>query len=516
MSVLHTIKKIASALWRNVCLPIWASVSRELNRTKPQKPWTDPSTDPIRHVFVLMLENRSFDQVLGSFKDKDKFSTLDGIDPDALRSNLDNAGRLYEQRPSTADRAPFDPDHECAGILAQLKDKHSGFVRNFQETHPTATEEELQAVMNFFPKGSLPAMHWLAENFTICDRWFSSVPGPTWTNRLFLLSGTSMGRVEMGSSENLIGFLGYNQRTIFDLLEAKHVPWRVYFHDFPQSWLLENQLKKNMVGNYYPMGDPSEGDSFEKDLKKEAGNFPRFCFIEPQYFEPGQNDDHPTSSAAAAQRLIARVYDAIRANEEVWNSSLLLVLYDEHGGFFDHVAPPETIAPAVPQGYPFADEGDKCEFKSLGVRVPALLVSPWVGQTVFHEQLDHTSLLKYVSKKWGLPALTTRVEASKDFELAFLGSPRELPPTPIPLPKVETRFEVSALSLPEESGHQRALRALCEKIEREKLVADEGRVQMQSMPGDTSHEMYQRSLNIADAIKAKASDEGGSPGPALQ
>jgi phospholipase C len=503
------IKNRAFAFWRTTLLPLWAFIWYLWNRVRERRPWSDPSTDPIKHVFVLMLENHSFDQILGCFKDSGNYSKLDGIDSDTPRFNKDKEGNKYYQRASTDDNAPFDPNHEYPAVAEQLKDNHSGFVRNFQDTHKTAKPDDLQAVMNYFPKGALPAIHWLAETFTICDHWFSSVPGPTWTNRLFLLSGTSMGRVEMGSSENIAGLIGYNQTTIFNLLEEAAVPWRIYFHDFPQSWLLERQREPEMIGNYCPIGDEGDEASFENHLKLEGKNFPSFCFIEPRYYEPEQNDDHPTSSSMAAQQLIARVYNAIRAQEEVWNSSLLIVLYDEHGGFFDHAPIPDAVAPKIPEGYPHKDHGAKCDFKSLGVRVPALVVSPWVGQTLCAEELDHTSVLKYVCQKWKLPQLTARVDKSTDFGSVILKSRRNVPATPIRIPRERMKARAFAPATEDESDHQRALRALCDKIERDELApieipeATRERLKARAMPGDTAQEMHLRSLAIAAAIKAR-------------
>jgi len=509
--------------WRTVFLPVWGSIARITPRSPST--WIDPSEDPVRHIFVLMLENRSFDQVLGAFKDDGEYAALEGIDAKRLYSNFDGAGNKYVQAPSEDDRAPFDPDHEFPGVAEQLADDHAGFVRNFEETHPLATREQRQCVMNYFPKGSLAAMHWLAENFTICDHWFSSVPGPTWTNRLFLMSGTSMGRTEMGSRENPDGFLGYDQRSIFDLLEDKGIPWRIYFHDFPQSWLLHRQLlQRRKFDNYRPLSDTEGNNLFEADLKNEGANFPRFCFIEPQYFEPGQNDDHPTSSAAAAQALIARVYNAIRSQEDVWKSSLLLVLYDEHGGFFDHVPPPKAVAPAVPKDYTFKDKGAPCPFTSLGVRVPAVLVSPWVEKGVFQETLDHTSLLKYACKKWKLPFLTSRVEQANDFGRAIHFPFRKVPDTRIEVPfRAEMRAQASAPGESLLSNHQEALRGLCARIEAEipplsqelpRAKGDIGAMQLQAPQGDSSNEMRSRTFAILAARGASQSDNGPSAGQA--
>lgn len=525
MELIARIKSAAWTVWKSIILPILAVVWRRRNLDRPPSAWTDPSTDPIKHVFVLMLENHSFDQMLGCFQDKEKFAKLDGIDRERLRFNKDKDGNKYSQRASENDRAPFDPNHEHPAVVEQLEHEHSGFVRNFQKTFPGADSEALQSVMDYFPKGALPALHWLAENFTICDRWFSSVPGPTWTNRLFLLSGTSMGRVEMGSEENIAGFLGYDQTTIFDLLAKAGIPWRVYFHDFPQSWLLQNQLRKSMISNYFPIGADGDADSLENDLKRGTAAFPRFCLIEPQYFEPGQNDDHPTSSTMEAQRLIARVYNAIRAQEDVWNSSLLIVLYDEHGGFFDHVSPPKAVASAVPSDYPFRDLKSSCDFETLGVRVPAVLISPWVAQGVYSDQMDHTSVLKYVCQKWNLPALSTRADQAADFRSVVQAARRNVAADPIRIPQERMAMQATSSSPENESDHQRALRALCDKIEQDEAgltpsIVAQGREEYkaEAPPADQAQEMQSRSLRIAAAIRAKGGSgrDSGSDGAKKQ
>jgi phospholipase C len=138
------------------------------------------------------------------------------------------------------------------------------------------------------------------------------------------------------------------------------------------------------------------------------------------------------------------------------------------------------------------------------------LVSRWVGQGVFSKQLDHTSVLKYVCQKWKLPNLTERASQAKDFGAAVLRSPRQIPDTPITVPAIARMFGAAAGQAEQESDHQRALRGLCDKIEREALgpigAADEaaGRFRAQAMPGNESQEIKRRSLTIAEAIKAKA------------
>ncbi|MCB9169987.1 MAG: hypothetical protein H6594_06505 [Flavobacteriales bacterium] len=387
-------------------------------------------TDPIRHVVVLMLENRSFDQMLGSLKQR--FPDLDGIDPDHPGVNLDDDGNSYEQRPHAEFQLPLhvDPKHEFKNVQRQLNDPApmGGFVRDFLKAFP-GRQDEAQQVMDYFQaddstNNRLPAMHALAEEFLICDRWFSSVPGPTWPNRFFALSGTSNGWVDMPNWFH--GWHLYDQTTLFDRLNERNVPWRVYRGDFPLSLLLLHQWWPKNLRRYRRM------HRFFDDVADEA-SFPAFTFIEPSYFGGDQNDEHPPSNVLAGDALVASVYNAIRANEALWQSTLLVVLYDEHGGFYDHVDPPAAVPPDERAGNGF-------HFDRYGVRVPAILVSPHVRRAVSHVPFDHTSLLRYLQDKWGLGDLGARtaaansigplVDAAASREASASMPWRNVPPTP--------------------------------------------------------------------------------------
>jgi phospholipase C len=136
--------------------------------------------DPIKHVIVLMFENHSFDQMLGCLKSFNP--QLEGVDPRIPRTNYDSAGRSYKQEQSNYPVVTPDPPHELDNILNQLKGGNSGFVSEYEKAYPQTTPEQRQRIMDYFGIGDLPVLHKLAEHFTICDHWFSSVPGPTWTN----------------------------------------------------------------------------------------------------------------------------------------------------------------------------------------------------------------------------------------------------------------------------------------------------------------------------------------------
>lgn len=416
--------------------------------------------DPIRHVVLLMLENRSFDQMLGCFRQI--YSNLDGVDPSKPFSNSDSDGQSYRQEAMTARQMlKWDPHHEVGHVAVQLADHNSGFVNDFSTIYPDSTSDARSFIMGFYPLDFLPALHALARNFTICDRWFSSLPGPTWPNRFFALSGTSNGRVNMpddGTHKvDLPGYFQQTQETLFDRLNERAIHWKVFFHDIPQTAVFTNQREPHNAARYFYI------DQFFVDARGAEIEFPQFCFIEPDYLGYQQNDAHPPHDIMRAEKLIADVYNAIRANEALWKSTLLVVAYDEHGGFFDHVEPP----PAVPPD----DHHEEYSFDRLGVRVPAILVSPWADAAVESTQFDHTSLLKYLSDKWGLGPLGRRTAAANSIGVAL----RREAPRDVELTKIE--LTVDQLNPPDPeaeekafgdiSSHQTALQKLATYLEME-------------------------------------------------
>jgi phospholipase C len=439
-------------------------------------------TDPIEHVVVLMLENRSFDQMLGDFQRQ--YPALDGIDPTASpRSELVDKHR-FEQRPTTVRVASNDPNHELASVLRQIgapaavpgfdcrrpflerlfatvysivrswvvwawhwvrgrperpvmraearPGYETHFVAEYVRDFPAATTIQRAEIMGYFPIDSLPALHLLAKHFAICDRWFASVPGPTWVNRFFVHTGTARGIARMpNDARDLRGYALHDQRTIYDELNAHGKSWRIYFHDTPQTLALTHQWESQNRLNY------SHIDQFEADASGRAAGFPAFVFVEPQYAGDNPNDDHPPYDVMNGEQLIARVYNAIRANEPLWQSTLLVVMFDEHGGYYDHVEPPAALPP------------DRCAleygFDRLGVRVPAILVSPWVSAGIFPADksvyFDHTSIGRYLCDKWGLTPLGRRMETANSIALGLrldqpprTDTPAGIPPIPPPLP----------------------------------------------------------------------------------
>ncbi|HLI11494.1 MAG TPA: alkaline phosphatase family protein [Alphaproteobacteria bacterium] len=400
--------------------------------------------DPIRHVVLLILENHSFDQMLGAAKAL--HPNLDGVDPAHARINRDDRGGLYRQALTTERQMLLDPCHDLECVERQLENGNAGFVLDFARSYPESSAEARGFVMGYYPLGFLPALHGLARDFTICDHWFSSLPGPTWPNRFFALSGTSSGRVDMphdGSHGlDLAGWFEQTQPTLFDRLNEQAIHWKVYFHDIPQSSVLCRQRLPHNVARYFYI------DDFFADAHGAESDFPQFSLIEPDYLGINENDDHPPHDIMKAEKLLADVYNALRANGPLWESTLLVVFYDEHGGFYDHVEPPAATPPDAHR----EDYG----FDRLGVRVPALLVSPWVERRVEPTRFDHTSLLKYLIEKWGLGPLGARAAAASSIAVALTRK------SPRPSGDMISRIELTAeqLSAPDPVAEEAAFGAV--------------------------------------------------------
>jgi hypothetical protein len=240
-------------------------------------------------------------------------------------------------------------------------------------------------------------------------------------------------------------------------LNEKKIDWRIYYGDVPQSLILVHQLEPENATRYAKL------TRFFRDAGGTAEDFPQFCFIEPAYYEPGASDDHPPHDVFEGERLITDVYNAIRRNDELWKTSLLIVLYDEHGGFYDHVIPPTAVPPDH-----YVEE---YTFDQLGVRVPAILVSPFVTPGVIHTVFDHTSILRYLSDKWCLAPLGERVAKAATFSNSLLAAPQaadRLPviSAPVAQAPAQARFgQIETRRQPSLNAHQSALVGMTQLLE---------------------------------------------------
>jgi len=435
-----------------------------------------------------MLENNSFDRMLGCMKVV--YPTLEGVDPTAEPSrnpDFPDPRHFFGQLPVAQHSVAQDPGHELDDALRQIHEKNSGFVADFVQHCPTAPKDERYQIMAYFQRGELPVLHKLAEHFLICDHWFSSVPGPTWPNRFFVHSGTSLGHVDMPNGFFHPGIHLYNQPTVYQRLSEKGISWKIYFGDVPQSLVLTHQLKHPKSYHHH--------DQFFKDAAGPEEEFPQYSFIEPYYFGAKQSDQHPPTDVRHGEALIASVYNAIRANDQLWNSTLFVLLYDEHGGFYDHFPPPPTVPP---DSYT-----EKFKFDTLGVRVPAILISPWVEAGVLTTVFDHTSLLKYVTDKWSLGALGNRTAQAATFADALTrrNSLREDCPESIGIRSASDNPTDIQLN-----GHQAALAGFSHHLEVNETKPDDATIATHSkaMAG-TYQEQSAAVAERAEAFLAKTS-----------
>jgi phospholipase C len=433
----------------------------------------------VRNVFVLMLENRSFDHMLG-------FSGVTGFDAatgaatsvDGLAGTEANEyqGQTYHVAQPAPEMMTVDPGHEFVDVVMQLCGPgavyppggayppidNSGFVADYVES---PSSEEGKATVNYgdimrcqSPQ-QLPVLNALAREFAVCDHWHASMPGPTWPNRFFVHAGSSGGlddsptNAEMFAWETLHGF-EFKNGTVFDALAARSAtPWRIYTGgDFPNVAALKGVHQPQLL----PFND------FARDVENSVYPW-LYTFIEPNYGNildgtyEGGTSQHPLDSVAHGEALIKTVYESIRRSPH-WNKSLLIVTWDEHGGFYDHVAPPATVAPGdAGPGSPHNKHG--FTFEQLGVRVPAVVISPWIAQNrIDHRLYDHASVPATLRQLFGMPALTDRDAAANDVTpLLSLAEPRRDAPAALPNPAFPAAPLLAQRALPGNSVNARSL-----------------------------------------------------------
>ncbi len=375
--------------------------------------------DRIKHVFVLMLENRSYDHIFG-------FSSVGDLA--GSEANVWN-GQSFRLSAGAPFAMPNDPAHGFNDVVQQLsgvaatyppngpfpKIDMSGFAANFAAQLPPANTA---SIFKGFTPQQLPVLNFLAREFCVCRRWFASMPGPTWPNRFFIHAASSGGMDDMPTRGDLTeSFLatGYSfeHGTIFQRLTKANRRWTVWESDeTPQTTLLAGMIEDNWESELGTR--PLFRDFADFAQAIQAPEFDSaYNFIEPAYgaffgTDPrGGNSMHPVEDVTRGEALIKQVYDALRRSPH-WNESLLIIVFDEHGGFYDHVPPPAAESPG---DRPLEADLNRhgFDFRQLGVRVPAVIVSPWVARGHIDETpRDHTSILRTVEDIFGLDPLTAR------------------------------------------------------------------------------------------------------------
>lgn len=359
-----------------------------------------PLREVIDTVVVLMMENRSFDHYFGAL------SLEEGRQVNGLRAEHSNPRlsgeqvRVYRETPGCY----ADPPHNWNASRAQLNGgRNDGFVKAFEARDPASAAQ----AMGYYGRDDLPVLYTLADGSALCQRWHCSVLGPTWPNRFYLIAAQN------NAVKNNDFGADYGFPTIFDRLRFAGLDFGMYYGNISLTWMVPTDY----TGHYRELSTFFESAA--------EGTLPAFSLVEPIY---GRNDDHPPAHPLAGQLLISSIYDAL-AKSPQWSRCLFVVTYDEHGGFFDHVAPPKTEDD-------FADQG----FDQLGFRVPSVVMGPYVKQGHVSDTLyDHTSVLAFVERLYGLDPLTSRDAAANDLS-DLLDTERieaRAPAPPITLPEVQ-------------------------------------------------------------------------------
>jgi phospholipase C len=435
----------------------------------------------IKHIVVLMMENHSFDNYLGTLGRGEGFSLGDDGTPDA--ENPDSAGAMIRARhaSSTVQQDGVPCQSWSASHAQWAGGKLNGFVTAAEQASPAGDKT---AAMSYWTDQDLPFYHGLARTFPLADRWFSSCLGPTFPNRRFLLAGTANGLMD-DLPVNLLD--RPKAGTIMDVLTRHGISWVNYRpagsdqSEFRRYMQYRRRRRRHHLASF---GRPlrKTGVVFQRDLQftaalyplgmasymahvrsiqqffadADSGNLPSFCIVDPDFrsFSEESPQDIRKGESFAAE-VINRVMHG-----PGWADTLLIWLYDEHGGYYDHVAPPAAVAPDDVPGR--SRVAHPCLTHSLlkvlfpgyvrhaqqlvagpdaydtyGFRVPAVIVSAYARpDCVLSDVFDHTSVLKLIEEKWNLPALTRRDAAATSplGALDLTGPPSFLTPPELPAP----------------------------------------------------------------------------------
>jgi phospholipase C len=369
---------------------------------------------PIDHVVVVMMENRSFDHLLG---------WVPGATSKRDCTFVDDEGRTHRTKHWAPDYAGCDfndPDHGWDGGRVQLGGEqrdNSGFAKGDNDDF----------ALGWYDRDDVPVWSALADNATIFDHYYCSVLGPTYPNRHYQHAASSGGRKSNDFADNPIE--GHQEKTIWESLDEAGVSWAYYYSNLPFIGLYGERLAVRRVTNVRHIS------AYYADCL--AGTLPQVAFVDPFFTVDGfGNDDHPAGDIRMGQELLSSVVGAF-TESSVFASGALFVNYDEWGGFFDHVVPPAARA----DDRKSADLNE--DFSQRGFRVPATVVSPYARRgAVAHNTYDHASILRFIEWRYGLPALSKRDATARNIGevLDFAAKPNLDPVVPAYTAPADARF----------------------------------------------------------------------------
>jgi phospholipase C len=358
------------------------------------------SLKSIKHVIVLMQENRSADTYLGQLN-------LEGqpaYDPEPTTGNPDplNPGQTIIPFQKTSFCESSDLNHSWNGAHQEYDNgAMDGFTtaNDINSANADSTDPSGTRAMGYYDQTDLPFYYSLYNTFATGDRYFSSVMGPTYPNRFYLLAGTSFGHIQNDAPPPG----GWPVKTIFDELGGANVKWKVYYSDFPFAeqfaYVQQHHKQVRPIARFF--------------ANAQKGTLPAVSFVDPAFLgsKNTETDEHPPSDVQVGQQFVWTIVNALEHSPD-WSSSALFITYDEDGGFYDHVPPPAAVVPDnIP---PMLQSGDTvAAFDHYGFRVPMVLISPFAkAHFVSHTVYDHTSILKFIETRFNLPALTARDAAA--------------------------------------------------------------------------------------------------------
>jgi len=349
--------------------------------------------DKISTVVIVMMENRSFDHMLGHLKYEGLMPDVDGLDKDLAKYQNLYKGGIYLPFAAQDHTLASDVPHEFDYVDIQLAKSNvtgnfsmNGFVEayaKFTNTEPVQQPDS----MAFFKAQTVPITNFLARNFTVCDRWHASLPTSTQPNRTMAFCGSSH-IFNTSTGPRLIT----SDDPLFDWLDSAKVRWRVY-HDGLSFFSLYTSAWKHLFTDKF-----RDFENYFHDMQVEPiDSGPQLIIVEPSYNDAPHigpdhpNDNHPPLAIGWGEDFIRRVYQAATVDPIRWSKTMLIHYYDEHGGFYDHVPPPPI---------PYETRGNPShQFGSLGVRVPGIIASPYVQTgSVCHELFDHSSVLQLLAE----------------------------------------------------------------------------------------------------------------------
>jgi phospholipase C len=363
-----------------------------------------PNDAPFDTVVVLMMENRSFDHVLGWLPGANgkqeglRYTDTKGIEHQTWPLAPEWQGCRFN-----------DPDHTWQGTATQYAD---GRCDGFLQTAPVGDRFPI----GYYGQKDLPILSALATGYTTFDNYFCSMQGPTWENRLYQLSATTQVDMPDGFPKTDADRPCLISTTIFDRVAAAGLRAAYYFHGEPMTGLFKSKR--------YDRLSHSIGQ-FWTDARR--GSLANVVFVDPNYTDAAEddgtsNDYHPKGSVLVAEQFVARVHNALRDGPQ-WNRMVFVLNFDEHGGFFDHVPPPACLDDTV-----LAGSGPFPNLKRLGFRVPAIAMGPFAPRKIESAgPYEHCSILKMIEWRWGIEPMTLRDRHAKNLADALDFTTRRAP-----------------------------------------------------------------------------------------